>query len=62
MCKWNTDIAFVCKRQDDPNAQIVVMQVSDGCLQVMLRSQLIHAGTHHAHSMAAIISETFKSP
>jgi len=33
------------KRQEDPNAQIVVMQVSDGCLQVMLRSQIIHAGT-----------------
>ena len=50
------------KRQEDPNAQIVVMHVSDGCLQVMLRSQIIHAGTRHghAHSMAAIISEMSK--
>jgi hypothetical protein len=48
------------KRQEDPNAQIVVMQVSDGCLQVMLRSQIIHAGTHDANSMAAIISEMSK--
>jgi hypothetical protein len=40
--------SWLCKRRDDPSAQIVVMQVSDGCLQVMLRSQMMHAGTHHA--------------
>lgn len=50
------------KRQEDPNAQIVVMQVSDGCLQVVLRSQKIYAGTRYryAHSMAAIISDMSK--
>jgi hypothetical protein len=40
-----TDMVLVVKRQGDPSAQIMVMQVSDGCLQVMLRSQMIHAGT-----------------
>lgn len=33
-----------------------VMQVSDGWPQVMLRSQMIHAGTRsYAHSMAALV-------
>lgn len=58
----HTDVFLFRKRQEDPDAQIVVMQVSDGCLQVMLRSHMIHAGTHHGHSMAAIISETSESP
>lgn len=51
-----TNRMLVLKRQRDPSAPIVgPMQVSVGCSQVMLRSQMIHAGTRsHCHSMAAI--------